>query len=165
MKKVFLLFIVSFLAISVSRAQTNWVKYKVDGKLSISVPSQPVEVTRGLMSQTKDGLICLIGNIQATDSVQLNKMIVNGDFANSLKTTMLGDMKGVSFGNVKPGKWHGHYCFSVDGENYNNNLMAYFFYVIIGRYVYTFGCMFPEGQSEKNKDYFFNSLTLNFPNG
>jgi hypothetical protein len=159
MKKTLLFLVITFLAVNLSHAQSKWIKYQVDDHLFINVPLQPEKVSRGVMAKTADGLICFIGNVEAGDSTSLVKMSMNGDFANSVKTSMLGYIRGVTFGDVKSSQWNGHYCFYVDGENFGNLLKAYFYFVIIGKYVYTFGAMIPESHNQNVKDTFFNSLS------
>src|SRR5450432_2771385 len=113
MRKIFLFIIVVFIAINIGHAQPGWIKCQLDNHLTISMPANPVQVTRGLMAKGQDGLICVIYNIEASDSTKLSKLILSGDFATNLKSSMLWDMTAVAFGNVKSSKWHGYYCFDV----------------------------------------------------
>jgi hypothetical protein len=167
MKKIILLLIVAALLLSTNRvhAQSDWVNYKIDSKLSVKLPNQPASANGATTVQTKDSLTCFVMVINMMtagkiDSATLANLAPTDDFTNGIKAGMLGKLPGATLGDVKTGKWNGYYCYNIDGYT-SKKLRLYFYIIIIGDDVYCLGTIFPEKLGAKSKDDFFNSLALN----
>jgi hypothetical protein len=166
MKKIFF-FLIAITAINTVHAQNEWVSYKIDNKLSVKVPSQPmITDDYSVMAQSKDSLFCIISvidlkKIAGIDSAALASLAPTSSFSNHIKTGMLGKMQGFTLGDFKISKWKGYYCYNVDGSNAAKKQKINTFMVIIGTNIYSLSAMMYEGKSTKGKDDFFNSLALN----
>ncbi|HEY4323279.1 MAG TPA: hypothetical protein VGN20_04815 [Mucilaginibacter sp.] len=167
MKKLFLLIVLSILLFNVSKAQTAWINYKIDNKLSIKVPSEPAKTDEySVTAQGTDTLVCVISiidlkKIAGIDSATLATMAPTNEFTSSIKTGMLGKMEGYTLGDFKTSKWNGYYCYNVEGGNATTKVKLYTFMVIIGTNIYSLSAVMPDHRSTKDKDDFFASLALN----
>ncbi|MDF2432177.1 MAG: hypothetical protein JWP44_1808, partial [Mucilaginibacter sp.] len=60
MKKILFVLVISTIAMNVAHAQSNWINYKMDNKISVKLPAQPQPAQEGgTMVQDKDSLIYL----------------------------------------------------------------------------------------------------------
>jgi hypothetical protein len=167
LKKTFLLFVAAVLIINLARAQNDWINYKIDNKLSVKVPSQPIKVDdNNFVVKSKDSVAYIIAvlDLQKTegvDAASLAGLAPTVDFANNIKSGMAGKMQGYTLSDIKTDKWNGYYCYSINGSNPVKKLKAYTFMVLIGATVYTLTAILPDYKSPKVKDAFFASLSLN----
>jgi hypothetical protein len=167
MKKTFLALLIVVLTATFAHAQSDWINYKIDSKLSVKLPSQPTNIDQySINARTKDSVICIISiiNLQKVaniDSATLAGMATQADFTSSIRTGMLGKMAGFTLGDFTTGKWHGYYCYNVEGANTASKLKTYTFMVIIGVTLYSLTAILPDDKDTKPRDDFFASLTLN----
>jgi hypothetical protein len=167
MKKLFVLIILNVLLFSVVKAQTDWINYKIDDKLSIKVPATPTKADEySVMALGKDTLVCVISivdlqKLAGIDSATLASIAPTIDFTNSIKTGMLGKMEGFTLGDFKISKWNGYYCYNVEGGNAEKKLKLFTFMVIIGNDLYSMSAVMSDHRDKKDKDVFFSSLALN----
>src|ERR1700721_2972015 len=100
MKKNFLALIVIILMFNLVHAQTDWINYKIDNKLSIKLPTQPENIDRGVMAHTKDSLIFFAYKVVEVDSATLAKAISSPGFLDGLKAAMAASQPGLSLGEM-----------------------------------------------------------------
>ena len=166
MKKIFISLILILVTCTIVHAQTGWVDYKVDNRVSVKLPSQP-QIKQGYpYAKDKDSsvyIVIAIDFVKATgiDSTQLLPLEGNPDFGNSLKTGMLGQMPGSTLGDVKIGKWNGHYTYKVDGGNESKKVKEFTYMIAWGNYMYSLIAIVPDGKSTQGKDDFFASVKAN----
>lgn len=167
MKKLCLLLFTAIITLSAVKAQTGWVDYKIDNKLSVKLPVQPGKYGQNSHSaSTKDSTVCIVTMIDlkaAThlDSATLVAMQPTAEFAAGLKASMLGQMADVTLGDVKMDKWNGNYSYAIEGVNAAKKLKTYTFMVVVNNNLYALNCLVPDGVSVKDKEYFFASLKMN----
>jgi hypothetical protein len=167
MKKIFLLFFTTVLAINISNAQTAWITYRIDSKLSVKLPAQPKTIdANSIMTVGKDSLTCIVTKVDFLATVQMDAgalapLMPTQEFANELRTGLLSQIPGFTLGDIKIGKWNGYYSYSVEGGNISKKSKLYTFMVIIGSEMYSLSAMIPDSKSAKGKDDFFASLSMN----
>jgi hypothetical protein len=167
MKKIFFFLVATILFLNIAQAQTEWVNYKIDNKLSIKVPAEPTKLDENsVFVRTKDSCVYVITAIDmqklaGLDSATVASQSPTIEFANSFKKGMLGKMPGSTLGDVAIGKWKGYICYNMDGGNVAAKLKIYTFMVFIGTKVYSIMSILPENKNTKEKDIYFNSLALN----
>jgi len=167
MKKLCLLLLTAIINITVASAQTGWVSYKFDNKLSVKLPAQPQKYGQNSQkASTKDSTQCIVTLIDLKASAQLDSaalipLLPTAEFASALKGSLLGQKEGFTLGEVTIGKWNGHYSYAFEGTNAAKKLKTYTFMVVIGNNLYALNCFIPDGNNIKDKDDFFASLKLN----
>lgn len=167
MKKLCLLLFIAFSIITAVHAQTGWVNYKFDNKLSVNLPSQPQKYgDNSQRAATKDSTVCIISLINLKSAMQMDSTAVAAllptpDFAGFMKVSMFGKMDGFVMGDVKTGKWNGNYSYAIEGANASKKVKTYTFIVVIGYQLYALNCLVPDGNNIKDKDNFFVSFKLN----
>lgn len=167
MKKTYLFFAAIILTINISFAQTGWVDYKIDNRVSAKLPTTPQALMEGtVMSLTPDSTICVVTKVdfKATanlDSATLAPMLGLEEFSSGLRTGMLGQMKGFALSEVKTGMLQGKYTYSLNGVNESQKVKSYTFMVVIGQYLYSFTAMVKDGRDTKHKDELFASIKVN----
>jgi hypothetical protein len=166
MKKAFLLLFIIVLSTKLTKAQTDWINYKVDDKVSVQLPAQPQFKQGGQYVKDKDSSVYIVMAIDfvkvaGVDSVQLAPYEPTPEFANQLKTGILSKMSGSTLGDVKIGKWNGHYSYAMEGGNEAKKLKIYVNMVCWGNTMYALMNIVPEQNSTKGRDYFFASLKAN----
>src|SRR3569833_1151358 len=163
MKKLFLLFFAVIITQVAVYAQTGWVDYKFDNKLSVKLPAQPQKYGQNSQSASaKDSTVCIITLIDlkaAThlDSATLVSVLPTAEFAAGLKASMLGQQADVVLGDIKTDKWNGNYSYTIEGTNAAKKQKTYTFMVVVNNNLYALNCLVHDGVSTKNKDYFFTS--------
>lgn len=167
MKKLYVLFFTALITIVAAHAQTGWVNYKFDNKLSVKLPAQPQKYGQNSQkASTKDSTVCIVTliDLKATthlDSAALVALLPTPEFAAGLKNSMLGQMAGFTLGDMQIGKWNGNYSYTMEGSNAAKKLKTYTFMVIIGNNLYALNCLVPDGNNIKDKENFFASFKLN----
>jgi hypothetical protein len=167
MKKILLTLCVLVTLLSFARAQSDWISYKIDSKLSVKVPSEPTSADEySVIAMTKDSMVCVITKIDmqkvsGLDSAALAGLAPTDDFASSVKTGMQEKMQGFALGDVKTGKWNNYYCYNIEGTNPTSKVRSFTFMIIISNYLYSISVVLPDGRSTQLKDDFFASLKLN----
>jgi len=167
MRKAALLLLAAVLSLNLVHAQTGWITYNIDAKLSIQVPAQPTKADQySVMSISSDSTIYIITKVDMTvaaglDSAALAGLAPTEQFATEMRGGMQEKLQGYTLGDIKPGKWNGYYSFSIDADNPTTKLRSSIFMIIIGSYLYSFSVVLREDRDPKLKDLFFNSLKLN----
>jgi hypothetical protein len=167
MKKIFLLLIAAILITISSQAQTAWIDYKIDNKLSVKLPVAPkVQDDGSAIAMDKDSLIYIITivdfqKVAGIDSAALAPLLPEQEFADGIKTGILGKLPGFTMGAVKIGKLKDHYSYLMDGGNSVTKLKIYTYMIIIGDEAYSLTTLVPEKSGLKGKDDFFASVKLN----
>jgi hypothetical protein len=167
MKKIFLSLCFLVIIVCAARAQSDWISYKIDNKLSVKVPSTPTPADEySVIATGKDSLVCVITKIDmqrvaGLDSAALAGLAPTDDFVSGVKTGMQEKMQGFTLGDVKPGKWNNYYCYNVDGVNAATKVKSFTFMIIISNYLYSISVVLPDNKNTQPKDDFFASLKLN----
>ena len=167
MKKLYLALMISIMAINIAAAQTGWITYKIDERLSAKIPAQAQIIGKGsIKSVSKDSVVCIISKIDFLSTVQMDSIILapllpTQEFANELRSGMRGQMEGFTLGNVKIDRYKGYYSYSLEGTNPTKKSRLYTYMLIVGNNLYAFSTLVPENKSLKVKDIFFSSLILN----
>ncbi len=167
MKKLCLLLFTAIITITAASAQTGWVNYKFDSKLSVKLPVQPQKYGQNSQrASTKDSTQCIVTLIDLKaasqlDSAALVPLLPTADFASALKSSLLGQKEGFTLGEVTIGKWNGHYSYTFEGANASKKLKTYTIMVIICNNLYALNCFVSDANNIKDKDNFFASLKLN----
>ncbi|HTI59740.1 hypothetical protein [Mucilaginibacter sp.] len=168
MKKTFLLITALLLTACLANAQSQWINYKIDDKVSANLPVQPTRADEhSVFAKGSDSVIYVVATVDFSkleghlDSAQLAEMAPTTEFTDELKAGMLSEMPGSTLGDVTAGKWHGYNTFTMEGGNAAGKLKLYVYMVIIGTNMYSLMVVSPEGRDTKGKDVFFASLALN----
>lgn len=168
MKKIYPLLVIAAIALlNIAHAQTVWVDYKIDSKLSIKLPVAPVIGPDGsAISKTVDTAVYIITKVDfqkaaGIDSATLASLLPQQEFADGIKTGMLDKLPGFTMGNVKIGKWKNYYSYSMDGGNEARKLKIYNCMIIIGDEAYSITAVLPERLGAKQKDDVFASIRTN----
>src|ERR1700753_378413 len=99
MKTVFICACFILFIVNCSFAQSDWIGYKIDSKLSIEVPAEPEKADEYSVGATgKDSLVCAITKIEmqkvsAVASATLVEIAPPRDFAEVIKSGMLQPLK------------------------------------------------------------------------
>jgi len=167
MKKIGLLLLTLIITLTAAKAQTGWVDYKFDNKVSVKLPGQPHSYGQNSHSASaKDSTVCIVTRIDLKAATQLDSagivaILPTPEFAAGLKTSMLGQQEGFTLGDVKTDKWNGNYSYTIEGSNTTKKLKTYTLMVVVNNNLYALNCLVPDGVSTKNKDYFLTSLKIN----
>lgn len=166
MKKIHLLLTAIILTVNISFAQTGWIDYKVDNRVSAKLPTAPQTLMEGtVMSLTPDSTICIVTKVDFKtvanlDSAALAPLLGTEEFASSLRTGMLSQMTGFTLSETKTGKLQGQYTFSIEGTSEAQKLKSYTLMVVIGQYMYSFTAMVKDGRDAGHKDELFASIHI-----
>jgi hypothetical protein len=167
MKRIYLVLVATIITINIACAQSGWIDYRIDNKLSVKLPAKPQSINKSsIKAVTKDSLICIVTKVDFFTTVQMDSTILapllpTQEFADELRTGMRGQMAGFTLGDIKIGKWKGYYCYTIEGGNASKKSKLYTFMVIIGSNMYGLSAMMPDKKSTKDKDDFFSSLVIN----
>jgi hypothetical protein len=167
MKKMLAFLFVAGMAVNIACAQSTWITYPIDAKLSVKVPTQPTKADQySVMSMGNDSCVYVITKVDmkvaaGLDSATLVGLAPTQEFADGLKSGMLEKMQGYTMGDVKTSKWNGYYSYSVDADNPTTKIKSYTFMIIMGSYLYSLSAVLPESKTSSLKDTFFSSLKLN----
>jgi hypothetical protein len=166
MKEIYLFLAAIILTINFSFAQTGWIDYKIDNRVSAKLPTAPKEVAQGsVMALTPDSTVCVITKVDFKaaanlDSAALAPMLGLEEFSSGLRTGILQQMTGFTLGDVKTGKLHGQYTYSIDGASESQKLKSYTYMIVIGQYLYSFTALVKDGRDLKHKDELFASIQI-----
>jgi len=167
MKKTLLLLITAIIATNIAHAQAAWIDYKIDSKLSVRLPAAPKVGEDGTaVSTDKDSSMYIVTLIDfqkaaGIDSATLAPLLPQQEFADGIKTGMLGKLPGFTLGDVKVRKWKIYYSYLMDGGNTEKKLKIYNFMIVIGDEAYSLTALVPDKNGAKGKDDFFASLRSN----
>jgi len=167
MRKALPLLVTAVLSVTLLHAQSAWIDYQIDTKLSIKVPVQPKKADQySVMSISSDSTIYIITKVDmkiaaGLDSAALAGLAPTDQFATEMRGGMQEKLQGYTLGDIKPSKWNGYYSFSIDADNPTTKLRSSIFMIIMGSYLYSFSVVLREDRDPKAKDTFFNSLKLN----
>src|ERR1700709_1479511 len=106
MNKLIILTIATALLVNRTNAQTAWVNYKIDGRLSVKMPSEPTKLDENsYYVRTKDTCIYIVAKLDmqkltGLDSAAIATQSTTSAFANSFKVGMAGQMPGSELGEV-----------------------------------------------------------------
>jgi hypothetical protein len=151
MKKMLAFLFVAGMAVNIACAQSTWITYPIDAKLSVKVPTQPTKADQySVMSMGNDSCVYVITKVDmkvaaGLDSATLVGLAPTQEFADGLKSGMLEKMQG----------------YSVDADNPTTKIKSYTFMIIMGSYLYSLSAVLPESKTSSLKDTFFSSLKLN----
>ena len=166
MKKVYFILAAFIFTVNISFAQTGWVDYKVDNRVSAKLPTAPQTLMEGtVMSLTPDSSVCIVTKVDflATaklDSATLAPMLGTEEFSTGLRTGMLQQMAGFTLSEVKTGKLRGQYTYSLDGVNESQKLKSYTLMIVIGQYLYSFSALVKDGRDTRHRDELFASIQI-----
>jgi len=166
MKKIYLFLAAIILTINFSFAQTGWVDYKIDNRISAKLPTAPKELLPGtVMASTTDSTLCIVTKVDfkaaaGLDSAALAPLLDQQEFTDGLRNGMAGQMQGYTLSDVKTGTSHGWHTFSLDGVNESQKLKSYTYMVVIGQYMYSFTALVKDGRDTKHRDELFASIQI-----
>jgi hypothetical protein len=167
MKKLSLLLITAFLASNFALAQSSWVNYKIDNKLSTRLPATPKTLNENsVYALDKDSLVYIVTvldlqKVAELDSAALIPLAPTPDFANKIKEGVEQKMNGFTMGDIKVGKWKDYTSYKLEGGNDAKQLNSYTFIVIVGSKLYALMTLTPENKTGKGKNSFYSSLKFN----
>lgn len=166
MKKTYLFLAAIILTINISFAQTGWIDYKVDNKVSARLPTAPKTLMEGtVMSLTPDSTVCVVTKVdfEATahlDSAALAPLLATDEFSTGLRTGMEQQMQGFTLSEVKTGMLKGAHTYNIEGVNESQKIKSYTFMVVIGKYMYSFTAIVKNGRDTKHRDELFASVQI-----
>jgi hypothetical protein len=166
MKRIYLFLAAIILTINISLAQTGWVDYKIDNRVSAKLPTAPQTLVEGsVMSLTPDSTVCIVTKVDFKasanlDSATLAPLLGTEEFAAGLRTGMLQQMNGFTLSEAKTGKLHGQYTYSLDGVSESQKLKSYTLMVVMGQYLYSFTALVKDGRDTTHRDEFFSSIQI-----
>jgi len=167
MKKLFVLLITAFLASNFAFAQSAWVNYKIDNKLSTRLPAQPKTLNENsVYALDKDSLVYIVTvidlqKVAELDSAALVPLAPTTDFANKIKEGVEQKMHGFNMGDIRVGKWKDYTSYKLAGDNDETQVNSFTFMVIIGSKLYALMTLTPENKTGKGKNSFYSSLKFN----
>ena len=158
--------IVAVLAtITIANAQTGWISYKGDNRISVKFPAQPKELSPGsVMAQSSDSVVyvfTIVDFVQVAnlDSAAIAPMKDSPEFAAQLKVGMKSSLPDVDFSDFKIGKWKGFTSYTSSGLDSKKKKYDFFMF-IIGSKLYSTSTISMDGKGTKNKEDYFNSITV-----
>ena len=166
MKKTYLVLAAIILTINFSFAQTGWVDYKIDNRVSAKLPTAPKDLLPGtVMSLSADSTVCIVTKVDfkaaaGLDSAALAPMLDQKEFADGLRNGIEGQMKDFTLSEVKTGTMQGWHTFSLDGVSESKKLKSYTYMIVIGQYMYSFTALVKDGRDTKHKDELFGSIKV-----
>jgi hypothetical protein len=166
MKKVLLFLFATGMALNAVNAQSTWIDYSVDAKISLKVPFKPVKADPySVVARAFDSTLFVIRKVDmkvaaGLDSAALAQLAPTKQFRDDLKNSIMQSLKGFTFGDVITSTWHGYYSYYIAADNPQTRQMWYTFIVLIGDYQYGFIVRINEGRDPKLKDYFLHSIRL-----
>jgi len=166
MKKIYLFLAAIILTINFSFAQTGWVDYKIDNRVTAKLPTAPQALMEGtVMALTPDSTVCVVTKVDfeavaKLDSAAIAPMLDSATFRDGLRNGMQQQMQGFTLGEVKTGKLHGQHTYSIDGVNEGQKIKSYTFMIVIGKYMYSFTAIIKNGRDTKYRDELFASVQI-----
>jgi hypothetical protein len=153
----------------ITQAQTNWINYKVDNKISVKFPSKPIQISEEtLLSANKDSTAMVsvsildLAQTAQIDSAQLAKVKEDPAFVANLKDFMNSKSPYVKLEDFKIGKWNGYTNYTSMGVATDpRNKYHYVLMIIIGTKLYLFNAILSATANAEIKDDYFSSITLN----
>jgi len=167
LKKIALLVPAIIFAVGTCYAQNEWSIYKIDQHLMVKLPTKPRKLTGNtFIAITKDSIACIVARIDMKETAQLDSaaiapMLETGAFADTIRSGMLGRMKGFTLGKLESGKLTGHYTYLVEGVNAAEKIRSFTYLIVAGQYLYAITALVKDGRSTKEKDDFFASVIIN----
>jgi hypothetical protein len=165
--KLFFFLLVIVLETSIVKAQNNWIEYKIDDKLSVKLPKQPVTLNEhSVYIKDQDTTIYVITKVDmfktdGLDSSKLASLATSSQFTSQIKNSLQREMKGSALGELNIGKWRDFICYNVEGDDSAKKIKFYTETIIVGTNLYGLMIILRESQKNNHKDDFFNSLKLN----
>ncbi len=167
MKKICLLLFATMLTISIAYAQSGWINYKIDNKVSVKLPAQPKTIdVYNVFARDSNNLVYIVGCVDllktdGTDSAKLVSIASTPEYATITRSKLAESMPGFELGNIKTGVWKTHTCFNLEGVYTATKAKVYMFMFIIGSQLYGLTVIVPENKSPQGKDDFVASTVLN----
>jgi len=165
--KLFLFLIAVIWGTSVAKAQSGWIDYRIDNRLSVKLPKQPITLNEhSVYVKDQDTTIYVITTVDMlkTDGLDSSKLALvapTTQFANQIKNSLQNEMKGSTLSDVTLDKWNGYTSYNIDGNNSSKKTKFYSLTVVIGTNLYGLMIIQHENHNNVNKDDFFGSLKLN----
>ena len=167
MKKTLLFLITGVLAITVAHAQSNWIDYKIDAKVSVKIPAAPRTIDDfNVMSTDSNKTVYVIGLVdllksEGTDSLTLITKSRTVEYANKMRDELVKSMPGFQLGQIVTGIWKDYTCYHMEGVYTPKNAKVYMFLFIVGSKLYSLTALVPENVSNQGKDAFYASAVVN----
>jgi len=167
MKKTFLWLILIVLSIKVAHAQTGWINYKLDNKLSVKFPVTPRYINKNTlfaMATDSSAYIVTIVDLKESDGLDSAGLVSQAGtqmFADSLRSSMLSSMAGYILSEITVGKWKSFISYNLNGGNISQEITLETFMVLLGTKLYGLSTILRTGKPNNFKNYYFSSLTLN----
>ena len=166
MKKLLGLFIAVTLSATIVHAQTGWIAYKGDDRISVKFPSEPKEAMPGtVISTVKDSTIAYVftivdfAQVAHIDSTALAPIKATPEFAAQLKTGIKQGLPGVDLSDFKIGTWKGFTSYTSSGVDAQQKQYDIFMF-IIGSKLYSLSTIRKQNVSTENRDVYFSSIIL-----
>jgi len=166
MKKYYFLVVTIICSIIVAHAQTNWIDYKIDNRVSVKIPSQPKKIDEfNVMASDMSGSVYVLGAVDlaisdGTDSAKLVTLAPTAEYAKMMRTKLIESLPGFEMGDIKTGLWNQHNAYYLNGVYLATKGKVYMFLFIIGSKLYSLTAITPENSSGQAKEDFFASTTL-----
>lgn len=153
----------------IAQAQTKWINYKIDNKLSVKFPSQPTRMSDDiLLSSNKDSTAVFtitvidVAQIAKIDSAGLAKAQENPDFIKGMANFMNDKSHYAKLEDFKTSKWNGFTTYTTMGLGSDpRNKYYHVLMIFIGTKLYMFGAILTATANTKVKDDYFSSISLN----
>ncbi|WP_316831977.1 hypothetical protein [Pedobacter aquatilis] len=167
-KRYFLL--LSLLTLSIpALAQENWVRTKIDEKVSVAFPSEPQKTSKNgndiFIDREADSILYSavmmdLKPLAGLDSAKLATIKDTQGFADQFMKGVASQKTNYEFGKTTIAKWKGFTSYETSAVDKNGKGTLYTYLIIIGSKVYTLTCRVPDKLSTKNKERFISSLML-----
>jgi hypothetical protein len=165
--KLFIFLIAIIFGTGMAKAQVGWIDYKIDSKLSVKLPKQPIKLNEhSVYVKDQDSTIYVISSVDmlktdGLDSLKVQSLAPTAEFANQIRNSLQKQMKASALSSVNINKWNGYTSYSIDGYNPTKETRLYSLTVIIGTNLYGLMIILHSNQNNINKENFFSSLKLN----
>ena len=150
-------------------AQEKWITKQIDGKLSVSFPSEPKKETKNgidtYVVKEKDSVAYSVGTMDLKlvlklDSAALAPLKDDPRFAKQLMEGMASTKLNYKFGEVTIGKWNTLTTYNVSAVDDTAKNVLSIQMIFLGSRLYVLTCRVPAALTTKKNELFFNSLTL-----
>src|SRR5476651_989974 len=159
MKKLLLLVAMAMLSVTSIYAQSGWVTYKADDRISVKFPIAPKDLQPGTVMAAPDSTSIFILTVVdftqfGLDSVALAPMKNSTEFTGQIKTGMLQSLPGVELADFKIATWKGFTTYTTSGsDTKKKNYDIYM--VLVGNKMYSLTNVRSGGVPVKGRDDFF----------
>jgi hypothetical protein len=169
MKKICYLLLFVLTLSAAANAQTAWVTTKIDNKISVKFPAEPVKMSkptgdlyvyRAADSLAYSAAMLDMNIVVHLDSTKLAQVKDMQQFADQLVKGVASSKKNYTFGAVTIGQWKTYTCYNVSAKENTNNNSLLMQMILIGSKMYMLSCRIPAGMVTKNNEVFFSSVEV-----